>query len=573
MKKTFIAFSFTLIAVSAGAQTMKDALTFSQNNYYGTARTIGMGNAVTAVGGDLGTIGINPAGSAVYNYSQFTITPNLTISSEISSFSAYPVDGKDHFKNEQTRNLTRFSMPNIGATFNMDMGRRSGLKNITFGFVCNGTNNFTSQMMGGGVNDRTSYLSSMAVNAFGFDSDFLNGNGYMDASGKFNEFSQRQPEYPFNNADDRGRYAPWNTILNSQAGAIATFGDNQDPDYFWRYIAATEGYTDTGETDKDGNHIYDIRLGGPLDQAFGRKVTGSKFDAIFNTGFNFSDYFYIGANIGFTSMNYDYDEYFKEYAVDKSDFPIEYSDGTTYFNGYRNRYSYSAEGEGIYAKLGFIAVPVKGLRIGAAIQSPTAMHIDEIYRQAVDVSYSDSKYDGSAVSPEGNFSYYLTTPYIANAGVAYSFLGMVLLSADYEITDYSRMKFRTDENYNSSFDDLNSQIRDCMGLAQTIRVGAEFKPIPELAVRAGYNYSMIPEYSYADSGFEKYTLKDKINSFAVGLGYYSSGSFFADVAARGTFLYDETIFPYADYLDDCASPAILNKRERYDLTLTLGWRF
>lgn len=80
----------SLTAVAAGAQTMYDGLTFSQNNYYGTARSIGMGNAMTAVGGDLGSIGINPAGSAVAGYSQFTITPNLTLSSMNSSYSAYP---------------------------------------------------------------------------------------------------------------------------------------------------------------------------------------------------------------------------------------------------------------------------------------------------------------------------------------------------------------------------------------------------------------------------------------------------------------------------------------------------
>ena len=77
MKKTFLAITLLLAAVSAGAQTMYDALTFSQNNYYGTARSIGMGNAMTAVGGDLGAIGINPAGSAVFNYSQFTISPKF----------------------------------------------------------------------------------------------------------------------------------------------------------------------------------------------------------------------------------------------------------------------------------------------------------------------------------------------------------------------------------------------------------------------------------------------------------------------------------------------------------------
>ena len=97
---------------------MYDGLNYSQNNYYGTARSIGMGNAMTAVGGDLGSIGINPAGSAVAGYSQFTITPNLTISSMNASYSAYPVGGADRFTNEQNKRLNRFSMPNIGLTFN-----------------------------------------------------------------------------------------------------------------------------------------------------------------------------------------------------------------------------------------------------------------------------------------------------------------------------------------------------------------------------------------------------------------------------------------------------------------------
>ncbi|MFR8803614.1 MAG: hypothetical protein ACLVGR_03915 [Anaerovoracaceae bacterium] len=63
MRKTIFTALLSLTAVAAGAQTMYDGLTFSQNNYYGTARSIGMGNAMTAVGGDLGSIGINPAGS------------------------------------------------------------------------------------------------------------------------------------------------------------------------------------------------------------------------------------------------------------------------------------------------------------------------------------------------------------------------------------------------------------------------------------------------------------------------------------------------------------------------------
>lgn len=561
MKKTFIAITLMLTAISAGAQTMYDALTYSQNIYNGTARSIGMGNAMTAVGGDLGSVGINPAGSAVYNYSQFTLTPNMTISSMNASWSAYPVNGTDTYTGGITKNLSRFTMPNIGATLNFNTGRKRGLKGVTYGFVVNSVNNYTGQMMTGGQNDKTSYQSSMAYAADGFFLDFL----------------APDPDnwrHPYENADDRGYYAPWNVITNAQAGSIANYRDDSDPEYSYRYIAATEGFTK--REDEDGNLIYDIFLGGPLNQSFGKKVTGNKTDALLNLGFNFSDKFFLGFNLGLTSLTYNYDEYFKEAAVDPSDFRIDFYEGTTdYFSDYRTRYSYSADGSGVYGKLGFIALPAEGLRIGAAIQTPTTLFIDEIWRQSTDVNYQNSSNNGNATSPEGNFSYRLTTPYRANAGLAYTFMGMGLLSVDYEMTDYSKMKFKDREGgWSDTFDDVNNDIAGCMGISHSVRVGAEVKPIPEFAIRAGYNFTTTPEYDGS------VTLNDKLHILSVGLGYSSKGSFFADLAARYSAFADEYISPYADYLldepyatIDDASPRILNKRDRYDITATIGWRF
>ena len=77
-------------SVAAGAQDMYDALRYSENNYYGTARSIAMGNAFTALGGDLGSIGLNPAGSAVNGYSQFTLTPNISIISTAAQYNGTP---------------------------------------------------------------------------------------------------------------------------------------------------------------------------------------------------------------------------------------------------------------------------------------------------------------------------------------------------------------------------------------------------------------------------------------------------------------------------------------------------
>lgn len=589
MRKTIFTALLSLTAVAAGAQTMYDGLTFSQNNYYGTARSIGMGNAMTAVGGDLGSIGINPAGSAVAGYSQFTITPNLTLSSMNSSYSAYPVGGVDKFVNEQGKNLTRFSLPNFGATFNWNLGNRSGLKSITYGIVVNGTNNFTGKMLAGGVNDKTSYISAMAVGADGFHSGFL--NGHLD--GKGNKIDIWDNAYYEN--DDRNMPAPWNAIVNAQAGAIANYGNSSDPNYAYRYVAATEmcrpvteqevndGYYTLGEgeyikdgvvMDKDGNGLYSLSLGGPLNQAYGRKVTGSKYDALFNVGFNFSETFFVGVNFGVTSLNYNYDEYFKEAAANPDNFEIDFGEkGITRFSDYRTRYSYTADGSGIYGKFGFLWRPIDGIRVGAAVQTPTIMEINERWRQDVNVNYTDASFNGSAKTPEGDYSYRLRSPYRLNAGAAFTFAGMALLSADYEMTDYSTMKFMSKNGgwNDDTYGKLNDEIRNRMGVSHMVRVGAEFKPVPEIAVRAGYNFTTTPEY--VSEGNSKTTLNDRTNAFSVGLGYSSNGSFFADIAARLTMLSDEYISPYADYLKDLASPMILNKRDLYSITATFGWRF
>lgn len=576
MKRTIFTALLSLTAIAAGAQTMYDGLNYSQNNYYGTARSIGMGNAMTAVGGDLGSIGINPAGSAVAGYSQFTITPNLTISSMNASYSAYPVGGADRFTNEQNKRLTRFSMPNIGLTFNWKTGNGSGLKAITYGLVVNGTNNFTGKMLAGGRNDKTSYQSAMAVAADGYDMDFLNGYS-IDKDGKRVDRGWDYPYYygdDFQNDPNKGKFAPWNVIANAQAGSIANYGDTDDPSYYWRYKATTEGYSNTGEKDANGNYIYDIFLAGPLNQAYSRNITGSKYDVLFNVGFNFGDTFFVGANLGVTSLNYNYDECYKEAAENPSAFEIDFGDkGKTCFSDYRTRYSYTADGSGVFGKIGFLWRPVDGLRVGAAVQTPTIMEINERWIQDVNLNYTDASFNGSAKTPEGEYSYRLRSPYRLNAGAAFTFAGMALVSADYEMTDYSMMKFMSKDGgwSNDTFSSLNDQIRNCMGVSHMVRIGAEFKPLPEIAVRAGYNFTTTPEYVY--EGNSKTKLNDRINAFSVGLGYSSNGSFFADIAARMTMLADEYISPYADYLSDLASPMILNKRDIYNVTATIGWRF
>ena len=66
MKKLSLIAIITLaVSITAGAQGVEDALRLSEQFYVGSARTMAMGNAFTALGGDLGAVGINPASTAL----------------------------------------------------------------------------------------------------------------------------------------------------------------------------------------------------------------------------------------------------------------------------------------------------------------------------------------------------------------------------------------------------------------------------------------------------------------------------------------------------------------------------
>ena len=63
-----ISFFLFIYSISISSQTLNDVLEFSIENPIGTARFESMGGAFGALGGDLSSININPAGSAAVSY-------------------------------------------------------------------------------------------------------------------------------------------------------------------------------------------------------------------------------------------------------------------------------------------------------------------------------------------------------------------------------------------------------------------------------------------------------------------------------------------------------------------------
>lgn len=90
---------------------LDDAYRLSANDYQGTARAQGMASAFGALGGDLSSISINPAGLGVYRSSEFTITPGFN-STTVST---------NYLGSSKSANAYAGSLNNIGFVFNSDI--------------------------------------------------------------------------------------------------------------------------------------------------------------------------------------------------------------------------------------------------------------------------------------------------------------------------------------------------------------------------------------------------------------------------------------------------------------------
>ena len=543
MKKILTAVFLSAVALQAGAQGWSDVLNFAENDYLGTARSVGMGNAMTAVGGDLGSLTFNPAGSAVASYSQFTITPGLSFSTVTAQGSLLDESGSSiGFEDSYRTRNGRMGLPNFGAMMVYDTRNQRGLRRVSFGIVGNVTRDYTNRLRATGTNTNTTLAGSFASQADGYDPSVLAGSFW-------------QSDIP-----------SWETMAAYQSGIIGAVAGRTGT-----YCGLTERVLANG----------DIVLADRIGQYYGLERKGSKYDLLMNVGLDFNDKFYLGANIGITSVSYRSDETRSEDALSGGNYPSG-------FQSLRMRSAYYDDGAGVYAKVGFIARPFAGLRIGGAIQTPTLMQIRETYQ--MEGRQTANGHENYQSSPEDEWFYNVTSPWRANVGVAYTIGKLGLLSADYEFTDYSRSRIGAsfDKEYYYDFSDVNLDIKDFLGPVHALRLGAELRPVPELALRVGYNLTTGAQYNMLlDDGrlvsLSRDERVDQIRSaVSFGIGYSSAGSFFADLAVRFQYLPNEYFTPYyyyswdeqGTYVDNrIVTPEICAQSALCNTLLTLGWRF
>ena len=557
MKKYIITLLAAALAMqAASAQDMYFAQTLGRNNYYGTARSLALGGAMTALGGDLGSITFNPAGSAVNDYSQITITPGMSFSAASASYDPYDSGA---FGSPNRSNKNRAALPNLGLNFVMYPDDSSWLVASSMGLIINTTNSYLNSFSAGGANEATSFLGSLAAAA--------DGVAYGNLPEKL-----------------RNPYEAYQLWDFGPEGSNRYIGSNQ-------YIK------------EDGTNPF---LPAAVNQTASFQTYGSKSDVIFNLGYNVLDRFYFGFNFGMPIVRFRQEELFVESASDPVRFPldIEGEEKDAYYVSSTNDYNLNADGIGVFVAAGFIWLPTESLRVGASFRSPTIMNITEQwwYSDRSTFENAPSAYSGSETSDRLRQSYNLITPYSVNTGIAYTVPGLGLLSVDYELTDYSIMEYSDESDYYNLYNywtQTNQTIKKFCGVQHSVRAGVEFKPIPSIALRAGYAFTSDPEKYYLDAdgrivnaarwqGVSQELKKGRYysgNTHAVsaGLGYSSPGSFFADLGVRLTSYPVAYYAPYrcgayqAYDKDGLAlnvgEPYVKTERTLFDAVLTLGWRF
>ena len=179
-----LTFFFLAQPADAGAQNVSDALRFSQWEYGGTARFIGTGSAMGAIGADLSLSSTNPAGLGWYQKSEFTITPgiqNTTVNARLLDATNGPafesLRGGFNIQNmglvfvSHPQNAGKWRGSNFAITFNhlSSFNREFAFEGITKGSITQRYQELANS--GLGLEDYETDLANQASALYDFDED------------------------------------------------------------------------------------------------------------------------------------------------------------------------------------------------------------------------------------------------------------------------------------------------------------------------------------------------------------------------------------------------------------------
>ncbi len=521
MKTRHIFIIGTLLASAnvMAQETYENAKIVSQD-LNGTARYVGMGGALDALGADISTISTNPAGIGLFRHSRADVSFGLVSQQDAADYSR--------------GNKTNASFDQVGFVYAKRNGERSF---INVGFNFHKSRNFD-------------YILSAA-------------DGLQNASQNKLSYAKLWNGLLYRPGFDEGTFnleKPYSTC-------------NQLDDMYMRNLFYAAG---------DGNaYFYEA-----TDYAFDRAHKGYIGEYDFNLSGNINDQIYLGLTFGIHDVHY-------RHASDYSESMTPNPENINHLYVYDER---KITGQGFDVKIGAIFRPVEEspFRFGVSIATPTFYDLKtKNYTEVSDGSYT--------AYAEDSYSYKFYSPWKFGLSLGHTIGNVVALGAGYDYADYSNVDTRVktggyydyywgvDYEDSESDEAMNQHTERTLKGVSTLKVGAEVKVTPQLAIRAGYNYvsPMYKKDGYKDGTIDSpgsycssatdFTNWDATNRFTCGVGY-QAGKFNVDL----TYQYSSTkgdFRPFTNYVDyDYADlDNVVNAQEvnnkRHQLLLTMGYSF
>ena len=548
LKKNIIMVGALCLALGAGAQNAYDAERVFSNELNGTARFVGMGGAMSALGGDMSVMGTNPAGIGIFRSNDASVSFGLNNTSTVSRFNG----------TQMKEDRTKASLDQLGFVYTYKIGNTTSLRYVNFGFNYHKSKNFNRLFSMGGALDGLSQSWQLAedLNYVG-----INGNDF-DAM-----LDDNVNPYRNKNLSDY----PILSIMGVRTGVV-----DWNPEYDANYTGNDNvrkipvlGW------DGDRNNFYSEEKGGI-----------SQYD--FSIAFNVEDRVYLGATLGIYDIVYDRFSTYTEDLIgyqptDGSDdgiyaIPVE-GDRVVSNGGYTLDNYYRLEGSGVDLKLGVILRPFEEspFRLGLSVHTPTWYELTEMTN--ANLSSKIEAFNGNSYSEYlrdylgqeyTTYDYRLSTPWKFNVSAGTTLGGLIALGAEYEYADYSTSKLEDLEGFELGEQDT---VEKFLKGVSTFRVGMETCITPSFSIRAGYNHSsaLFKEDAYSllslyrtSTDFNNVKAKDAVT---FGLGYRGN-AFYADMALKYD-MYKSDFYAF----DDINLPKTEVDNERLQLIFTLGTRF
>lgn len=530
MKHSFVGLatllgSFWGLSYSAHAQgnRIDDALLFSRLGPSGTARTLGIGGANVALGGDFGSLSLNPAGLGFFTKSEISFTPGLGFGTAKSTPQSNLAATGSLGSTNETANS--FHVASAGVVF---ANRRPD-------------SDQTSDWRGGSF-------------ALGFtrQADFNQGFAYTNQTNDNHSFFQflREP----------GGYASPSSAGYQKAIKSAQNQYNTEDYFDLDGLAYGGSLTNIAKSKAGLDSVTTPGRIGPITQREHVMTKGSLSQFDLGYGGNYRDKLYVGFGVGIVSLNRTRTSTFSESSNNGEDFNYQDYLKTT--------------GTGVNARLGLIYRAADAVRFGASIQTPTYIRLHDEYSTTLTSQYTPKQFDNVFVTSPSADEYSITTPFRANGGVAVLVGKYGFLTGDVEYVGYSQARFHTvDTSQGLDFTDTNQALSTGYKNAVNLRAGAEGR-FDIFRARVGY-----ARYGSPYAGSASYN-RDQ-NYYTAGLGMRTK-SFFVDAA--GVYLaYKDRYSPYtlasnevgnkpADYVPR-ASPVIAISQDRFTFSLTGGLIF